>query len=125
MSNLFKRQANSNLRGLIIWEPMIPSDDSKSTEKQLSADSRFLVQGWNEDRTIAQAFSKTLNLKVPAWDVYLVYKPKVRWDAADPPMPDFWMHQLGRKSGAYSALQLNSRVLEKEVDQMLNAPRKN
>ena len=29
-----------------------------------------------------------------AWDVYLVYKPGVKWEGPRPPRPTFWMHQL-------------------------------
>ncbi len=32
---------------------------------------------------------------MPAWDVYFVFGPAVRWEE-EPPAPTYWMHQLGR-----------------------------
>jgi hypothetical protein len=40
------------------------------------------------------AFSATLHLGEDAWDVYLLYGPNARWDTAQPPPPQSWMHQL-------------------------------
>jgi hypothetical protein len=42
----------------------------------------------------------------PVWDTYLLYGKDARWDTARPPVPAYWMHQLGtakhpRATGPY------------------------
>ncbi|MCZ6655995.1 MAG: hypothetical protein O7C67_01750 [Gammaproteobacteria bacterium] len=68
------------------------------------AEAAALVTGgnathyWEDSGIVGRLYEKTLGLDgIYAWDVWLVYKPGVRWDAAEPPKPDFAMHQLGRR----------------------------
>jgi hypothetical protein len=53
-----------------------------------------IMQGWNENRNLGKLFGETLDLHDIAWDVYLVYKPGIKWEAQQPPRPTFWMHHL-------------------------------
>ena len=54
---------------------------------------------WDGDRLLVAAYSDVLEFgRVPAWDLYMIYGPSVRWDSERPPRPDFWMHQLGTPS---------------------------
>jgi hypothetical protein len=62
------------------------------------------------DGRLAKLYSPILHLPegAPAWDVYLVFAPPVRWlESPDgiagddrPPAPTYWMHQLGREAPA-------------------------
>ena len=36
----------------------------------------------------------------PAWDVYLLFAPGVRWGKT-PPAPNLWMHQLNQSAGRH------------------------
>jgi hypothetical protein len=56
---------------------------------------------------------------VPAWDVYLVYAPGVRWEGDTPPTPTFWMHQLTADTGADQRYCLDPAVLEREVARLI------
>lgn len=96
-----------------------PGDSFSEAAELLSPDKRFLMQSWDARRAIGEAFSKTLQLKCPAWDVYLLYQPGVRWTGAVPPMPSFWMHQLQPKRGADQKLHLKPKELESEVGRSL------
>lgn len=60
-------------------------------------------------------FARRLGLRGTAWDVYLVYGRSARWDGADPPVPTFWMHQLGEEAGADQKLSLDPGRLTREV----------
>jgi hypothetical protein len=31
----------------------------------------------------------------PAWDTYVLYGPDATWTGDKPPVPPYWMHQLG------------------------------
>ena len=43
-----------------------------------------------------RGYREVLGISEPAWDIYMVYPPGVRWEAELPPVPAYWMHQLGR-----------------------------
>jgi len=59
-------------------------------------------QYWDSDRTLGQLVSQTLKLTTPiAWDIYLLYSPKVKWEGERMPIPDFWMHQLDERSDLF------------------------
>lgn len=105
------------LSGAIIWTPMLVSD---SLEAANECETRFsdtrLQQIWDRDRILGGLLSQTLNLKAStAWDVYLVYPPDHPWDAALPPMPEFWMHQLDEEPG----LRLDPPRLKEYVQTLL------
>jgi hypothetical protein len=50
---------------------------------------------WDGGGVTIRGYERVLELPEPAWDIYLVYGPAIRWDGDLPPKPDFWMHQLG------------------------------
>ena len=48
-------------------------------------------------RDVGKLFQAPINLTTePAWDVYLLYPPGVKWTDG-PPTPHFFMHQLGNR----------------------------
>ena len=65
-----------------------------------------------------KVYSSVLRLPpgLPAWDVYLVFGPEVRWER-NPPVPAYWMHQLGRAGPP--ELRLDGEQLERVVRSLL------
>src|SRR5438105_4632499 len=61
---------------------------------------------------LVDASSCVLSIDRDAWDMFLVYGPDVRWIGANPPKPDFWMHQL---PGIDSAPRLDGNELASQV----------
>jgi hypothetical protein len=51
-----------------------------------------------------------------AWDVYLLYAAGGRWEEQEPPMPDFWMHQL---TGVTKAPRLEEPEFRKKLQELL------
>lgn len=49
---------------------------------------------WNDGGSIGNLFQHALDIKVYAWDVWMIYKPGVQWNEEYPPAPDYWMHNL-------------------------------
>jgi hypothetical protein len=108
------------LQAILVWEPMRDGDSPMdATEQAATFRDPRITQGWNENRNIGQLFGETLGLHDIAWDVYLVYKPGMKWEAQQPPHPTFWMHQL---EGADPKLLLceNPTRLSAEVGKLLN-----
>ncbi len=119
MLDVFAKVKNPELKGLIVWVPMVPGDSALEAAELISPEKRLVMQGWDSKRAIGDALSTTLHLKCPAWDVYLIYKPGVQWLGKEAPAPSFWMHQLGEYAGADPALHLKPEKLRDEVTRAL------
>jgi len=100
------------LRAYIVWVPMIDGDSVEAArlEASLYRDKR-ISHYWDQEGTLATEVGERLGLKKKAWDVYLVYDRKARWDAP----PAAWMHQL---NGVELAPFLDSVKLRAKVDDL-------
>jgi hypothetical protein len=113
--DVFDKIKEPGLAGLIVWGPMIPGDCADEAAKLVTSERRLIVQAWDGKRSLGRLWSRTLHLHRPAWDVYLVYVSGVKWEGDLPPMPSFWMHQMGQRSGADPALYLDAAKFEQAV----------
>ncbi|HEV2616639.1 MAG TPA: hypothetical protein VGU63_08540 [Candidatus Acidoferrales bacterium] len=95
VGRILKKFSSLELHAILVWEPM-RSDDSPWVATQQAEKVRDvrIWQGWNGNKNLGKLFGETLNLHDVAWDVYLLYKPGIKWEAEEPPAPTFWMHQL-------------------------------
>jgi len=80
-----------------VWEPILKTDDERSSRKATTLfPDRRVRNYWTGSQEVGKLFQSPLDLTTePAWDVYLVYLPGVRWEGDDSPRPDYFMHQLG------------------------------
>ena len=120
VGQVLKKFSSPRLQAILVWEPMRDGDSAVAATQQADAvrDAR-ITQGWNENKNVGKLFGETLDLHDIAWDVYLVYKPGIKWQAQQPPRPTFWMHQL---SGVDPKLLLceNPTRLSAEVGKLLD-----
>jgi hypothetical protein len=117
---IFEKANASDLRGFIVWLPMLPGDSLKAAATQSQAfQDRRVLQGWNGERRVGDLFAEILKLTRTAWDVYLLYPPNVTWKEKRPPPPSFWMHQLPPDWGADQKLLLDPGRLSHEVHRLL------
>ncbi len=80
------------LKAILVWEPMRDGDDATSATQQAETVQDIRIsQGWDGDQNLGKVFGQTLDLHQIAWDVYLVYKPGIKWEGPQPPRPTFWM----------------------------------
>lgn len=98
VARLLKKFGSPKLQAILIWEPMLQGDSPVTAARQAAAvqDPR-IFQGWNESKNLGQLFGGTLGMHGSdsvAWDVYLLYKPGIKWEGQQPPPPTFYMHQL-------------------------------
>lgn len=98
---------------------MVKGDSAIEAAALLSDESRFVLQAWDSRRALGESFARTLRLKCPAWDVYLIYEPGIKWIDGNPPEPSFWMHQLGDYADANPDLHLSPAKLEEELKRRL------
>ena len=90
---------NPNLRAYIVWLPVLRSSAQEAAARREAGripDSRA-VRFYDPEAQVGKLYATILHLApgLPAWDVYLVFGPEVRWKEG-PPAPAYWMHQLGR-----------------------------
>ena len=114
---MLARIDDPNLAVYAVWEPILRTDNERAARKAtaLFPDAR-VKQYWVDVRDLGRLFQSPIGLQHEvAWDVYLVYPPGVMWESADPPRPDYFMHQLvGRlpDSQVLDGRTLATRVLE-------------
>jgi hypothetical protein len=135
---LFTRFDSKKLGGFILWVGMLKEDNEQiAKEKSEMIKDPRIMQFWDYDRLASRMFANTLRLvKGMAWDVYLLYSPRMRWENEESaPEPAFWMHQLTSDSSADPKLRLepekfmdetkflleteDPELSDKEVDQVL------
>ena len=80
-----------------VWEPILKTDDERSSRKAVTLFPDERVENyWVHTRAVGELFQPPIDLiGEPAWDVYLVYEPGIKWEGDTPPVPTFFMHQLG------------------------------
>lgn len=83
------------LAPLVVWGPML----ERETEAEARAATALLpdprVQHfWTPEHGLAERFAPAVGLAEGerAWDVYLLYRPGVRWLGEAPPVPDLVLH---------------------------------
>lgn len=89
---------SSNLKVYVVWINRFPGDSLKAAEAatQLVSDKRAR-HFWDGTGALGKLYGNAVKLpqgKKFAWDIYFVFGPQAEWKA-DPPLPAFWMHQLG------------------------------
>ena len=119
VGRVLKKFPSPNLKAILVWEPMRDGDDATSATQQAETVQDIRIsQGWDGGQNLGKLFGQTLDLHQVAWDVYLVYKPGIKWEGLQPPRSTFWMHQL---EGADPKLLLceNPTRLNVEVGKLL------
>jgi hypothetical protein len=115
MQKVMKNIPDDRLRVYIVWLPVLMTDDQISAERRASEFSdRRLTYFWDAHHLTGDNWKRTLRLDDIAWDVYLIYGPKINW-RKQPPPPDFWMHQLGKEGSERGAPVLNENEFESKV----------
>lgn len=92
---VFEKITGPGFRAYVVWVPMFRGherDVSRATREVPDPRARHY---WDGDSASMRAVRASLSLSEDAWDIFLLYRPGVTWDDADPPAPEFWMHQLG------------------------------
>lgn len=118
MQTVLKNISDERLRASIVWLPILASDNRASAEQRSGefADQR-VTYFWDGDRLTGQAWQRALGLSGLAWDIYFLYGGQARWDT-EPPIPDFWMHQL--RAADNKAPFLNEPAFEVRVKEQLS-----
>jgi hypothetical protein len=117
MKTVLKDIPDDRIRAYFVWLPVFGGD--------FRGESRKLSKAFPDPRVTyfsdPGSLTGSLWLHVlqtgteTAWDVYMLYGADAEW-AQEPPMPDFWMHQL---DGVTKAPLLNEEEFEHKLREML------
>ena len=111
-----------DFRLYILWLPVLEGDTPQAAEQvqeRLPTDDR-LMHFWDHDLKLSQAFHRLLQVgRRPrphhiAWDIFLLYGAGTVWNE-EPPMPEFWMHQLFLED----VPELDAAVLKSQLERSL------
>jgi hypothetical protein len=113
-----KSVTDRRIRAYIVWLPIF-GGDFKGEAHKLSrgfADTRvsYFLDPESLSGILWEEVLKTQ--REIAWDVYLLYRPAAGW-SDQPPLPDFWMHQL---SGVTKAPRFDVMKFKEALKSMLN-----
>lgn len=80
----------------VVWSSQLGAEeDDVAAAAALMADPRA-EHYWDGEDRVGAAFAPHIDdLQSPAWDVWMLFAPGVRWDGEAPPAPSHWEHQLG------------------------------
>jgi hypothetical protein len=95
--DVLEKIPGSGFTAYAVWEPILKTDDERSSRKAtiLFPDDR-VSHYWVNNKDVGRLFQGAIDLvSEPAWDVYLVYAPGIRWEGKEPPRPTYFQHQLG------------------------------
>jgi hypothetical protein len=124
---VLKQIPDGRLKVFVIWEPILPKDSADAVDDAaaLLKDEWRAEQFWDPLAESGQRIKKLLELGIanPAWDVYMLFPPGVKWKDATPE-PAFWMHQLtfmpgGKDERRFGSLRLDTKKLREEIEKRL------
>jgi hypothetical protein len=89
--------------------------------KRVCPQTDRLSHYWDHDLRLSHAFHRVLQLgQRPqphriAWDIFLLYEARIMWNE-EPPVPEFWMHQLFLED----VPELDAAVLRRELERRMH-----
>lgn len=79
----------------MVWVPKKGATEGDvGVATRIVPDARAL-HFWDGTGATMQKWRQVMNAPDDAWDVYFVYGRSAKWTGDLPPVPQYWMHQLG------------------------------
>lgn len=88
--------SSPDVRAYVVWVPMsrgLERDVPNATREVGDARARHY---WDGNGQLIASYRDVLGgYMEPVWDTYVLYGKDAKWESARPPVPAYWMHQLG------------------------------
>ena len=94
----------------VVWAPMLANENHGHAVQQtvkFEDDVRFKFY-WDPKKSLPNDLGSQMvlpNGRKQAWDIYLLFDKAAEWGKAAP-VPNFWMHQLGRDAKSLDPVRL-------------------
>jgi hypothetical protein len=99
-SDVLAKIPTNDVRAYAVWVPKRKGKEADVAEATATVTDGRATHFWDGAGVLLRAFAPVLGLREDAWDVYMIYGPEARWETSTPPVPAFWMHQLGSSVSA-------------------------
>ena len=89
-----EKDGSDDVAVYVVW-----SSQSGGVERRVTKAAEFVADRrtrhyWDGSQAVGKAFQPILKTPDAAWDVWLLFDRKARWDGETPPRPAWWEHQL-------------------------------
>ncbi len=119
---ILEKIASSQLAVFMVWLPVAEDDDLRAAERaQMTLPDARVKHFWDGDARLGHDYHRALALAADcdmAWDVYFIFRARIKWPASPPPLPTVWMHQLNCMP---RELYFNANIFRSEIERMLAA----
>lgn len=85
------------LKTFVVWVPMSRGMERDVPKATMEVSDERALHFWDADGRLVRGYRDVLKMNEPAWDIYLLYLGDAKWADERPPVPAYWMHQLGSK----------------------------
>lgn len=92
---VFDQEKAGDLRAYVVWVPMFRGMERDVARASAEVPDPRARHYWDGESRLMKGYQETLQLAEPAWDIFLLYDRDARWEGDRPPVPAYWMHQLG------------------------------
>ena len=110
---------DDDLSVLVVWSSQLGAEEKHVAEAAALMQDPRVRHYWDGARLAGKAFQAGLGLGSPAWDVWLLFPPGVRWEAGQAPEPAWWEHQL---RGMPSDRRLDPKRFADKARELIRAP---
>src|SRR5687767_2397795 len=86
-NNVLAKTGDEGLRVYVAWVPMFRGREADVPRATAEVPDPRAAHYWDGDSLLVKGFRETLGLNEAAWDIFLLYGPKARWDGERPPAP--------------------------------------
>jgi hypothetical protein len=94
---VLKKIDDPRLKTFVVWVPMSRGMERDVPKATVEVSDARALHFWDGDGQLVKGYRDVLKMNEPAWDIYLLYGADARWTDDRPPVPAFWMSQLGSK----------------------------
>lgn len=78
----------------VVWSSQVGGKERNVAKASQLVSDRRALHYWDGGQRVGKAFQPILKTPEAAWDVWLLFDQKVRWEGEAPPRPAWWEHQL-------------------------------
>jgi hypothetical protein len=89
-----EKNPNPRIAVYAVWSTQLGAEEKDVAEATTVIPDRRVRHYWDGELLLGRHYQPILGSGAPAWDVYLLFDRDAVWDAAGPPKPDYWEHQL-------------------------------
>ena len=103
----------------VVWSSQLGAKQAHVASATRLMDDARVRHYWDGETVTGAAFQPYFpGLSAPAWDVWMLFPPGVRWEGAAPPEPTWWEHQLGSLQETHPDRRLDAERFSRRAHEL-------